>query len=241
MKKCEIEITNRSEISVTNRFDEKERINKDEFVSRAINKDYWNQRYAAKEYIWTVTANQFLVAETADLPIGSALELATGEGRNAVWLAEQGWSVCAIDFSEQAIEKAEFLAESKGVLNRVKFKTEDLNKYLPEYDQFDLVTLIYLQLPFENMKSLLQNAVKSLKPGGVFLLIAHDPKNLTHGFGGPQQPELLYTKEQVIDVISDLVFSEAIEIVKAEQVERIVNSYSENKIAFDFLVKAKKL
>ena len=91
------------------------------------------------------------------------------------------------------------------------------------------------------MKSILQNAVKSLKSGGIFLLIAHDPKNLIDGFGGPQHPELLYTKEQVINVISDLVFSEAIEIVKAEQVERLVNSYSGNKIAFDCLVKAKKL
>lgn len=239
--KSEIEKTNRSEISVTNRFDEKEQIIKDEFVSPAINKDYWNKRYAGKEYIWTVSANQFLVAETVDLPVGKALDLAAGEGRNAVWLAEQGWSVCAIDFSEQAIEKAEFLAESKGVLNRVKFKTEDLNKYKPECGQFDLVTLIYLQLPFEKMKSILQNAVKSLKSGGTFLLIAHDHKNLIHGFGGPQQPELLYKKEQVIDVINDIAFSESMEMIKAEEVERLVNSYSGNKIAFDCLVKAKKL
>ena len=131
--KCKIEKHNDQTVTVTNKLDENDMVIKDDLVSRAINKEYWNQRYAAKEYIWTVSANQFLVAETVDLPIGRALELATGEGRNAVWLAEQGWSVCAIDYSEQAIEKAEFLAESKGVLNRVKFKIEDLNEYQPEY------------------------------------------------------------------------------------------------------------
>jgi SAM-dependent methyltransferase len=75
----------------------------------------WDRRYGGRELLWTGEPNRFLVAETAALRPGSALDLACGEGRNAVWLAEQGWRVTGVDFSEVALEKARGLADARGV------------------------------------------------------------------------------------------------------------------------------
>ena len=75
-----------------------------------MDRDAWNDRYRTAELVWSVDANQFVVAETADLLPGRALDLAAGEGRNAIWLAERGWAAIAVDFSDVALDKATALA-----------------------------------------------------------------------------------------------------------------------------------
>ena len=116
-------------------------------ASRTMERDDWNQRYAAEELIWTAKANRFLVEETAHLAPGSALDMATGEGRNAVWLAEQGWIVSAVDFSDVAIAKARRLALVRNVHEAIDFREADLRTYALDFHRFDLVALIYLQIP----------------------------------------------------------------------------------------------
>lgn len=86
-----------------------------------MERDNWNRRYAAREFIWTVEANRFLTVEVANLTPGSALDLAAGEGRNAVWLAEHGWTVRAVDFAETAIEKDKRLAAAWNVADKIDF------------------------------------------------------------------------------------------------------------------------
>ena len=88
---------------------------------RIMERGDWNKRYAAEEFIWTVNANRFLMAEAASLAPGSALDLAAGEGRNAVWLAEQGWTVRAVDFSNVAVEKGKRLAAARNVSDKINF------------------------------------------------------------------------------------------------------------------------
>src|SRR5579864_5130945 len=138
----------------------------------------WNRRYAAKEFIWTVNANRFLAAEVANLSPGWALELASGEGRNAVWLAEQGWAVRAVDFSDVAIEKARQLAATRKVAGKIDFQVADVRGYKPEVHHFDLVALIYLQIPQAELAPVLARAARAVAPGGTFLLVAHDLENL---------------------------------------------------------------
>jgi len=125
-----------------------------------MDRDDWNQRYAAQELIWTATANRFVVAEARDLPPGRALDLAAGEGRNAVWLAEQGWTVLAVDFSDVALDKGKRLAASRGVAERVAFDVADLRAYTPEARAFDLVALAYLQLPQDELAPILAGAAR---------------------------------------------------------------------------------
>ena len=105
----------------------------------------WDARYAGDELIWTAEPNRFLVSEVADLPPGRALDLACGEGRNAVWLATQGWQVTGADFSAVGLAKARRLADAHGVA--IEWVQADAVEWDPPAGQFDLVVVMYLQLP----------------------------------------------------------------------------------------------
>jgi SAM-dependent methyltransferase len=205
-------------------------------ASRTMEREDWNQRYAAEELIWTAKANRFLMEETAHLAPGSALDIATGEGRNAVWLAEQGWIVRAVDFSDVAIAKARRLALARKVHEAIDFREADLRTYESEFHRFDLVAMIYLQIPQVELLPILLRAARSVAPGGTFLLVGHDSENLLHGFGGPQRADMLYTAEQVVAALgSELV------IEKAGRVERPVETPDGIRVALDCLVRAKRL
>ncbi|WP_199534721.1 class I SAM-dependent methyltransferase [Rhodoferax lacus] len=205
-------------------------------ASRTMEREDWNQRYAAEELIWTAKANRFLMEETADLAPGSALDMATGEGRNAVWLAEQGWLVRAVDFSDVALAKARRLALVRNVHEAIDFREADLRTYALEAHRFDLVALIYLQIPQVELLPILVRAARAVAPGGTFLLVGHDSDNLAHGYGGPQRAEMLYTAEQVVAALGDELVIE-----KASRVERPVETPDGIRVALDCLVRAKRL
>jgi SAM-dependent methyltransferase len=194
----------------------------------------WDRRYAGRELLWTATPNRFLVAEAADLPPGRALDLATGEGRNAVWLAEQGWQVTGVDFSRVALAKAEQLAGGRGV--DAQWVHADLRDYRPEPGGFDLVIAFYLQVPQEERRRILRAAAEAVAPGGTLLVVAHDRSNLEHGHGGPDDPSVLYAAE---DVVRDLEGS-GLEIGRAEVVLRPVETPDGERQALDVLVRASR-
>ncbi len=197
-----------------------------------MDREDWNSRYAGEELVWTATPNRFLVAETADLPAGRALDLACGEGRNAVWLAARGWRVTGVDFSEVALEKARKLAEAAGVDG--EWIAGDLRHYEPEPRAFDLAILFYLQVPADDRRTAVHAAAEAVAPGGTLLLVAHDSANLAEGYGGPQDPAVLYTAG---DVVADLDGT-GVQIEKAERVERSVETDTGIRVALDVLVRA---
>lgn len=132
-------------------------------------REEWDRRYAATELVWTAEANRFFAREAEGLAPRSALDLATGEGRNAVWLAERGWRVRAVDFSAVAIEKAARLAAARRVAELVDFDVADLRDYEPGSECYDLVALIYLQLPRPEFAPILGRAARAVAPGGTLL------------------------------------------------------------------------
>lgn len=201
-----------------------------------MTREDWDSRYSKKEFLWTVEPNRSLTQELSNYAPGRALDLAAGEGRNAVWLAEQGWTVKAVDFSAVAIEKARQLAMGRELSSRISFKVADLIWYEPEEHSFDLVTLIYLQIPFAQLAPIIKRAARAVAPGGVFLLVAHDLENLTHGYGGPQHADVLYTAEQVAAALDG-----ELEIVKACRLERPVAVEGRTETALDCLVLARKI
>lgn len=158
--------------------------------------DAWDERYAATELVWSATPNRFVEQECADLPPGRAVDLAAGEGRNAVWLAGRGWQVIALDFSTVALDKGARLAGE----TPVEWVVGDATVWRSE-QPVDLVVVAYLQLPAAQRRAAHRNALASLRPGGTFLVVAHDSSNLTEGTGGPQDPTVLMTAE---DVLADL-------------------------------------
>ena len=192
--------------------------------------DKWNQRYAGRDLVWTAAPNQFLVAEVGSLAPGRALDLGCGEGRNAVWLAEQGWKVTAVDFSDVGVEKGRAMAANRGV--EVDWVVEDLNTYQPEAGTFDLVIDFYIHLAPDQRRALTAKGAAALAPGGTLLIVGHHVDNLEGGYGGPQDPALLHHPEMVSSDLEDLA------IVKAERVERVVDTDEGSFVALDSLVRA---
>ncbi len=184
----------------------------------------WDERYSASGLVWSTTPNQFVEQELADLAPGTALDLATGEGRNALWLADRGWRVTAVDFSLVALDKGRALAErhERGRDLHVEWVHADALTYDAGPVPFDLALLAYLQLPADERRTVVRRAFDALAPGGTFLLVAHDSTNLTEGTGGPQEPDVLFTAEEVLGDLD----GERFEVVRAERVERVVPASS---------------
>jgi 2-polyprenyl-3-methyl-5-hydroxy-6-metoxy-1,4-benzoquinol methylase len=203
-------------------------------VSCSFDREEWNRRYADRELLWTARPNRFLVAEVEGLSPGRALDVACGEGRNAVWLAERGWEVTAVDFSDVALRKARLLADSRGVA--VKWVHADLTEYTPEPRAFELVIVLYLQLPQPSRGVVLRATAEAVAAGGTLVVVAHDSRNLEGGYGGPKGPDVLYTAD---DVAADLDGS-GLAIEKAELAERNVETPEGERIALDALLRARR-
>lgn len=196
-----------------------------------MDRDAWDSRYsAAPQLAWTAEPNRFVVDELAGLPPGRALDLAAGEGRNAVWLAERGWRVTAIDFSCVAVDRGRQLAGQRDV--DVGWIVADVRHHPLPKAAFDLVLVAYLQLPAADLVTVLIRAADALAPSGTLLVVGHDRSNLTEGVGGPQDPAVLYTPDEVVAALAGL------RIQRAETVRRPVTVQATTLDALDTLVVA---
>jgi SAM-dependent methyltransferase len=180
----------------------------------------WDERYAGSEMVWSSTPNQFVAAEVADLPPGRAVDLAAGEGRNALWLAEQGWEVTAVDFSLVGLDKGRQVeaAHPRGRDLKIEWVHADVLEWEPGPVGYDLAVLAYLQLPERERRTAVRVGFDALGVGGTLLVVAHDSSNLTEGTGGPQDPAVLYTAEEVLGDLD----GERFDVVRAERVARVV-------------------
>jgi SAM-dependent methyltransferase len=195
-----------------------------------VNREHWDERYATEELIWKAEPNRFLVEELDALAPGTALDVACGEGRNAVWLASKGWRVTGVDFSRAGLAKAQRLATDRGV--EVTWVEADVVEWQPPTASFDLVVVMYLHLPAEQRHRALAHAAAALAPGGVLLVVGHDTSNLLKGTGGPQDPAVLFGPEEIVEDLSGL------QIERAEQVKRTVVTDAGETTAIDALVRA---
>ena len=164
-----------------------------------VDSSAWDARYAATDLVWSATPNAVVARETADLTPGRALDLAAGEGRNAIWLASLGWRVTAVDFSAVATRRIRELADDRlgPEADRVTAVTADLMAWTPDPASADLVVLAYLQLVAGERRPAHRAAAAALAPGGTLLLVAHHSDNLSDGVGGPQDPAVLFTPADV--------------------------------------------
>jgi len=154
----------------------------------------WNQRFAAPEYVFGTAPNAFLAAHAALLKPGQrALCVADGEGRNSVWLAQQGLEVTAFDFSPVALDKARRLAAERGV--RVRYELASVEDWRWQAGEFDVVVAIFIQFLVPAARRVLfERMSAALRPGGLLLVEGYTPAQLKHGTGGPKQVDQLYTE-----------------------------------------------
>lgn len=201
----------------------------------------WNSRYDTTELIWKGEPNQFLPVEVNGLTPGRALDLACGEGRNAVWLATQGWTVTGVDFSEVGVAKATTLAADNGVAGT--WICADVTGWTPPSDGFDLVVMFYLQVPAHELAMALRTAVAALAPDATLLLVAHDLLNLSEGHGGPQDESVLTTADGVLDSLAAAELSLGVELIveRSGRIDRVVSTPDGDRTAIDTIVRARRV
>lgn len=163
----------------------------------------WNERYNTEEYIYGTEPNDFLKAHFHELPKGKILCLADGEGRNSVFLAENGYEVTAVDGSPFAVEKAKQLAEQRGVT--VENIVADLGEFDLGESQWDGIVSIFCHLPPALRQRVHAQIPKALKPNGLFLLESYRPEQLGYKTGGPQVAEMTINLDNLKDEIQGLI------------------------------------
>jgi SAM-dependent methyltransferase len=170
----------------------------------------WDERYSAEEYAYGTNPNKFLEANISSIPKGKVLSLAEGEGRNAVFLAKQGYSVTAVDSSLVGLNKARKLAEDNGVI--VEFIHTDLAEYDLGENKWDGIVSIFCPLPSSIRKQLHKKVEAALKRNGVFLLEAYTPAQLKYGTGGGNSVDVMQSKESLSLELAGLKFKHLIEL-----------------------------
>jgi SAM-dependent methyltransferase len=191
----------------------------------------WDERYRQKESVWALEPNPILVGEVEKLPAGRALDLAAGEGRNAVWLACRGWEVTAVDWSEVALEKGR--ARAGGAAVEVEWVLADLEEWKPPERAFDLVVITYLQPPPDLRVAVWRKAAAAVAPGGHLVVVGHDSSNLTRGWGGPADPVSLYVAADVVATVGG-----ELEVMRAEEVQSPRETPEGPRFAIDNVVVA---
>ena len=191
----------------------------------------WDERYRSAELVWGARPNRWVEQELADLSPGTAIDLACGEGRNALWLAERGWQVIAVDFSAAALETGRRLESALATHHPIEWVCADATTYRPA-EPVDLVVVCYLQLPAEPRRAAMRSAASALAPGGTLFVVGHDSTNIAEGTGGPQDPAVLFT---AADLADDLEGTD-LAIDRAEPVLRPVDGA--DRPAVDALLRA---
>lgn len=165
----------------------------------------WDERYAVAEFVYGKEPNTFLAEHYLKLPKGKVLSLAEGEGRNAVFLAAQGYEVTAVDASSVGLDKGRQLAHELGV--NVEWIHADLNDFKLGLDQWDGIVSIFCPLPSPVRQKLYHRLPDALKQGGVFLLEAYTPAQVGRGTGGGNSPDVMQTVISLIAELPGLTFN----------------------------------
>ena len=195
----------------------------------------WDERYGERDPLWGVEPNQFVRQQCERLPVGTALDVACGEGRNTLWLAKLGWRVTGVDFSAVAIERARVASTELSRLQalRLHWQVADVTTHKLKPSSLDLVLVSYLHLPAREREVLLTRLSTSLRPGGHLVLVGHDLRNLAEGVSGPQDPALLYQPELLRQLLSDTTDLTV-------EVARTVQRPTADGVALDTVVRARR-
>lgn len=161
---------------------------------------FWDERYRSSSALWSGRPNPQLVSEAAGLDPGTALDVGSGEGADAIWLAGRGWQVTALDVSAVALERGAAHARqvSADVARRISWLHADLTSWAPAAQSYDLVSAQFMHLPRAQRELLHCRLAESVAPGGTLLVVGHHPSDMQGSIPRPQLPELYFTAAEVV-------------------------------------------
>jgi SAM-dependent methyltransferase len=176
---------------------------------------FWDERYGSSGAVWSGNPNPHLVAEAAEISPGAALDVGCGEGADAVWLAEHGWQVTAVDLSTVALGRGAAHARevSVDVAQRITWLHADLTGWVPAASTYDLVSAQFVHVPKDQRDALHHRLAASVSPGGCLLVVGHHPSDLQTTVPRPPLPELFFTASDLAAALDrrqwDILVSEA--------------------------------
>lgn len=177
--------------------------------------EFWEQKFASEQYIYGKEPNEFFRQTIDAFQPGRIFLPGEGEGRNAVYAAQRGWKVDAVDFTNSGRNKAKKLAKEQKV--RINYHIEDITTCTPNELTYDAVSLIFLHMPQKTTKELYKKLIRALKPGGFFIFQLYSKEQINYQTGGPKNEELLYSIEELADYLGDL------EAIVFSQNERLIH------------------
>jgi SAM-dependent methyltransferase len=169
-----------------------------------VDSSTWDQKYSTEEFIYTKVENRFVVEFCKDLhgTNKKAIDLAGGEGRNSVWLAKRGWQVENIDFSQVALDKYLQFAKEEGVEDNCLANCADGATFIPKLTPVELALIPYLQIPQKDLAIAIQRLATHVASGGNLVGVWHSRENLSGGFGGPRDPDVLPSVETITEALA---------------------------------------
>lgn len=196
----------------------------------------WVKKYDTDDFVYTKDVNQFVVEFCGGLPVGTAIDVAGGEGRNAVWLAEQGWTVEVIDFAPNALDKAKKLAAERGVAERVLVTEASALDFTSQLAPVDLAVVAYLHIYSHQFAEAMARTVAAVKPGGHVFGVWHALENLQHNSYGPQNPDALPSVASLAKLCAEL----GLEVLTLENRDGLVRTDEGKKPSVTVVLLARK-
>ena len=173
---------------------------------QTFDRAYWEDRYGAPGLTWSGAPNAVLVTEVTGLKPGRALDIGSGEGGDALWLAQRGWQVTGIDISQNALDKARDRLTSidATAASRVEWQQRDLTEWSPEPSTFDLVSSHFMHLPRSNRDVLFSALAAAVAPGGTLLIVGHDISGMDIDSHRAHQIDLMFSIDEVLAAVGGL-------------------------------------
>ena len=204
-----------------------------------FDRDYWEERYSASGLAWSGNPNPVLVTDVTPLPPGRALDIGSGEGADAIWLAQHGWQVTGVDIATSALTKAKARAESLDPVaaDRIDWQQHDVTAWSPPRRAFDLVSAQFMHLPEPARTTLFRALAAAVAPGGTLIIVGHDASDV-----GPDSPhhghlaDLMFSVEDVLAAIAP----EELQIRVAESRRRNPVPAPDSEFHHDVVVRASR-
>lgn len=190
----------------------------DETVRAMFERPSWEEKYGTPDRVWSGNPNPQLVAEAEHLTPGTALDLGCGEGADVMWLAERGWTVTGLDFSQSGLDKAAAVAREAGLDERTRFEQGDVRTWQPT-ESYDLISSQFMHLLDGGMAALVPLLADALNPGGLLLVVGHHPSDLHTGLRHATEPGVMFTPDDLVLTVDPDRYDVIGEVREREQVK----------------------